>query len=298
MECINRARFDADRELSPSSFILVRLTHDCGVKISMDSSAPLLVGAPNFRDFGGYPTLDGRRVRTGRLYRTELMLNLTPPDHETLNGLNIGLICDLRSPGERSRVSNEWPKDGSVETLALDIDADLSSVQPDKWGKRLRDPSFSAERAREAMIDNYRQMPSAFAKDLGALFAYLEKDHARAVVIHCAVGKDRTGFVSAMVLHALGVGHEQIMANYALTSERYTPERMMSDRVRFLPNTELTPHVRTALGMLVIADPVYLQAALDTVKKDFGSLDDYLLKHCDLSPQRRDAMQSQLLVPN
>jgi protein-tyrosine phosphatase len=37
------------------------------------------------------------------------------------------------------------------------------------------------------------------------------------VVIHCAAGKDRTGLIAALVLALVGVGEEDIVADYALT---------------------------------------------------------------------------------
>lgn len=261
----------------------------------MEHSSPLLEGAPNFRDFGGSPTTDGRRVRRGRLYRSELLLGLTPADHQTLNGLGIGLVCDLRSPGERARVSNEWSGDDSVRTLALDVAADLSSVQPDKWGRRLVRPDFTPERAREAMIDNYRNMPGAFARDLRALFEYLSEPGAGAVVVHCAVGKDRTGFVSGMILAALGVGRDAILDNYLETGARYPAERMIADRTRFLPDLELTPRVRAALGQLVKVDPDYLNAAFDVVRDRFGGNGTYLENDCGLSVSRRELLRAALL---
>jgi protein-tyrosine phosphatase len=42
-----------------------------------------------------------------------------------------------------------------------------------------------------------------------------ECDHA--VVFHCAVGKDRTGIVAAMLLASLGVPDETIVNDYGLS---------------------------------------------------------------------------------
>lgn len=261
----------------------------------MDNSRLLLQNAPNFRDFGGLGTIDGRRIRAGRLYRSELLQALDAADHKVLRALDIGLICDLRSPGERQRLPSDWPANLPVQVLALDVAADLSSVQPDKWGARLRDPHITPAQARDAMIDNYRRMPKAFSKDLQALFEYLSGDSARGVVIHCAVGKDRTGFVSAMMLSALGASRESIMLNYELTSERYPPERMINNRAHFMPDLALSDQVRAALGMLVVADPAYLHAALETVENDFGSIDTYLEKACGLDVSLRQSLHRQLL---
>lgn len=262
----------------------------------MNPSAYLLEGAPNFRDFGGHKTTDGRHVRTSRLYRSELLLGLKPRDLETLAALDIGLVCDLRSPGERERLSNEWPAHRPAEILALDIDAELSAVQPDKWGRRLADPAFTATHAHAALADNYRRMPTSFARDLRALFQHLAERPERAILVHCAAGKDRTGFVCAMLLWALGVPREAILDDYLLTNQRYSLERLISARGRFLPDFEMTANAQATLRVLASVHTDFLHAALDAACTEFGNLDAYLERACELTPARRAALHGALLL--
>lgn len=263
----------------------------------MESPSLLLEGAPNFRDFGGHPTVDGRRVRSGQLYRSELLLGLTPRDLDTLAALDIALVCDLRTPGERARLNNEWPSTKPAQILALDVEAEMSAVQPDRWGKRLADPSFSAEKAHEALAENYRRMPGSFARDLRALFQHLTENPGRPILVHCAAGKDRTGFVVAMLLWALGVSRQSILADYLETNRRYSVERLVNARTRFLPDLELTPTVHAALRVLASVHQDFLEAALDAVNTEFGSIDAYLEQACALTAQRRDRLHEALLHP-
>jgi protein-tyrosine phosphatase len=257
---------------------------------------PLLAAAPNFRDFGGRGTHDRRRVRRGRLFRSELLLGLTPHDLNTLAGLDIRLVCDLRSPGERARMSNEWPEGNKPEILALDIDAEMSAVQPDKWTRRLADPTFSATRAHAALIDNYRRMPASYAVDLGAMFERLSKPDAPRVLVHCAAGKDRTGFVSAMMLFALGVTPEEVLQDYLATGELFTYERLIATRLRtVLHGAELPEHAYESLRVLASVDPAFIDAALDTVRTRFGGIDAYLERECGLDAARRRGLQQNLL---
>ena len=62
-----------------------------------------LQGGRNFRDLGGYATLDNRRVRWGRLYRSGAMSYLTPQDHAALRSRGIRVLCDFRTRRERER---------------------------------------------------------------------------------------------------------------------------------------------------------------------------------------------------
>ncbi|WP_395067946.1 tyrosine-protein phosphatase, partial [Paraburkholderia silvatlantica] len=58
-----------------------------------------LQGAPNFRDFGGYLTADGRRVRRSMLFRSGRLAGLTESDLARVANLDVRLVCDLRGIG-------------------------------------------------------------------------------------------------------------------------------------------------------------------------------------------------------
>lgn len=262
----------------------------------MPSNEILLSSAPNFRDFGGRPAGDGRCVRRRRLFRSELLIDLTPRDRDTLAALDIGLVCDLRSPGERARIGNDWPAGAPCESLVRDTGTELSAVQPDQWSDRLADPTFDAPRAHATMRDNYRRMPATYAPDLRALFERLSRADARPVLVHCAAGKDRTGFVCAMLLTALGVSRDEVFADYLDTVPRFTFERLLRMRRRtVLDGPPLPPHAEEPLRVLATVFPDFLEAAFEVIEEQHGSVDDYLGQACTLTPQRRHALRTQLL---
>ncbi|HUD90287.1 tyrosine-protein phosphatase, partial [Sphingobium sp.] len=64
--------------------------------VSLERSGLPLASAFNLRDFGGYPTTDGRTVRRGMLYRSGTMALLTQDDSAQLRALGIRAICDFR----------------------------------------------------------------------------------------------------------------------------------------------------------------------------------------------------------
>ena len=76
-----------------------------------------LDGGINFRDFGGYPTTDGGRVRTGRLFRSGTMSNLTQDDVARINDLQIAVICDFRRDDERQDEPTALPPDDPKRVL-------------------------------------------------------------------------------------------------------------------------------------------------------------------------------------
>ncbi|HEX4504242.1 MAG TPA: tyrosine-protein phosphatase, partial [Alphaproteobacteria bacterium] len=74
----------------------------------MSLPAPILASIPNFRDIGGYAGADGRTVKKGKIYRSQLIHNLADEDLAKLRAINIRYVCDLRGTPERERAPNAW----------------------------------------------------------------------------------------------------------------------------------------------------------------------------------------------
>jgi protein-tyrosine phosphatase len=108
------------------------------------------------------------------------------------------------------------------------------------------------------------------------------------VLYHCSAGKDRTGWLSALLLGVLGVDRATIVEDYLLTNA-VTAEDI--DKVLEILETRrgLPPElVRPVLSAL----PEYLDAAY----QEIGPLDDYLRDGLDLDDTELDALRSRLLA--
>ena len=93
-------------------------------------------------------------------------------------------------------------------------------------------------------------------------------------LLHCAAGKDRTGFGAALILTALGVDSQTVMDDYLL-SNRAVPVMLERARARMRENygNQLDEEsIRIISGVR----EEYLVAALDEVMRNHGSLDGYL----------------------
>lgn len=252
-------------------------------------------GIPNFRDFGGYPTLDGRRVREGRLFRSQAFGDATEEDLERLAGLSIRLVCDLRSQMERAQMPGRWPQGAEPLRMHMDIRTDVRAGHGEFIASIREQPNaLGVERA---MRITYRGMPAAFARALPELLEYLLDDKHLPAVIHCQAGKDRTGFICAVILHALGVDREHILKDYLLSAQRINVEALGID---------LLPTFSAVVGVPMPADSLkpaldvrleYIQEALTQVDTDYGSLDAYLEKAGRMTPQRLRRLREVLLQP-
>lgn len=159
----------------------------------------VLQGAFNFRDLGGLRTHDGRRVRTGRVFRSDTLQALTAEDVRLLRDtLQLRGIVDLR-------LEREVQEEGRG----------LLGDCPD-----IRFANSPLNMAATEGVAPDRVMPELYLGCLvpgDALISALQQLSEMAdepVVFHCAAGKDRTGVLAAVLLRLLGVTDDDIVADF------------------------------------------------------------------------------------
>ncbi len=165
-----------------------------------------LAGPVNFRDLGGYTTGDGRRTRWGRLYRSDSLHHLTAADGVRLGELGVRSALDFRANDELVEVGIGHLGELDIRHVHLPtIDRAMHAERPPDWT-----PPSSAAAVYLTMMEHganaYR----------GALET-LAEPHNLPAVFFCMAGKDRTGIFSAVLLSLLGVGDDDVVADYALT---------------------------------------------------------------------------------
>ena len=167
------------------------------------SEALLLAGAMNFRDLGGYHTTDGRRTRSGRVFRSNSLQELTPEDLDILRrNLRVVTVLDLRSPKEIAR-------DG----VGPFVDEALRYVNIPFLHERK--DSGKPGRISEGLVNRYLSYLEVAGDNAVRALETIADEEALPLVFHCSAGKDRTGVLAALVLGCLGVDPETVVADYA-----------------------------------------------------------------------------------
>jgi protein-tyrosine phosphatase len=260
---------------------------------SLMDSRPLLAGAPNFRDMGGYRARDGRRVRHNLVFRSEGLAELTLDDLDVVRKLGICLICDLRSEREREHLATRWPEDSPASTLHLNITADLRAGHGAM--NRILLDSPSAEGATQAMLATYRHFPTAFAGHLSQFFEQILAGTSLPLVFHCAAGKDRTGFVAALLLSALDIPHDVIVEDYLLTGRLWNgPRSEVALKQAFFATFGMEPSASVIHPLMMVKEE-YLAAAFDVIEEQYRTIDVYLEQVAGLGAEQRRALQHLLL---
>jgi len=245
-----------------------------------------LASADNFRDVSGpdaaYAGADGRRLRRGVAYRSN-ELQLTDTDVESLAGLGIGAIYDLRTDHE----------------VVAHPDADVPGA---RWqhlevtGIPMAAVSSLVDRrtAHDVMLEVYRGFVEV--EGARAAFATLLRSIADAdapVLFHCTAGKDRTGWAAALLLHLAGVDDEKILADYLLTNTFSSATR---EKYLGLVREHLGVDKVDVYERVMVADEAYLQAAYDAVTATYGDRLGYLCDGLGLNGATLSALRDRMLA--
>ena len=212
----------------------------------LDARLVELEGATNFRDVGGYRTSDGRTVRTGLVYRSDSLQDLTPGDVRRLLELRLGEVLDLRSVREVETFGATPLTEHGVERHQVGFFREpLPTPDPAAPGAHSIPPSGD----HAAVAARYLELLEQAKPALRRAFTEIAEAERHAVVFHCTAGRDRTGLTAALILSVLDVDVETIAADYQLT-ERYLrfPEHRLAkmralfgDRIALAQGTPATP---------------------------------------------------------
>jgi protein-tyrosine phosphatase len=236
----------------------------------------LLDGASNFRDLGGYPTVDERVVRTGMVFRSGALHALTDADHQRLRALGVRVAVDLRPPEEQAAEPTNAPFLRIVRV-------------PLMRGERTSDPLALAN-GDGYLRDRYAEIVLDRAPDIGTVFRWFAREDGLPAVIHCAAGKDRTGVVSAVLLLALGVDEPTVLDDYELTSE-YAAATRVEELTSKLSGSGLPPAV---IAGLLGTSRSALADAIALLRKEYGTVGDYLVGAAGLSPADLTTLRERL----
>jgi len=234
----------------------------------------------NFRDLGGYATADGRTTRWRVLFRADGLYRLTPADVEALAPLGLHTVIDLRSDPELNE-RGRFPVDAHP-VVFHHLPVMDATWSPDERPKYDRDEDF--------LIWAYGEMLEVGAPRFAKAFELLTEPDALPAVFHCAAGKDRTGLLAALLLGSLGVSHDDIVDDYALTAAGMERFRVWAEREW----PEWTTRMASMPPAFAMALPEAMRHMLDRLSGEHGSIRGYV-KSIGVSDATLEALESLLL---
>ncbi|MEC3952213.1 tyrosine-protein phosphatase [Nocardia sp. CDC153] len=234
----------------------------------------LISGTFNFRDLGGARTLDGRTVREGVLLRSAQLSRLDEAGLGTLAELGVTDVHDLRGFAEIDFIGHDVVPDG-VRLKVTPFDSRMGETPPHEARRHTTASSH--------MLEVYRLFP-ALPEAHVAIRSLAESVLTGTALVHCAAGKDRTGWAVATLLRTVDVTEEDVYADYLLSNDAVPTLRafMTADS-----DEELSDDL---LGV----KPEYLESATNSMNDMYGGLAGYL-DEIGITPGLRDALKARLL---
>lgn len=235
------------------------------------------IALPNGRDLGGTALAGPTMLRPGLLLRSAAPAS--PNSRAEVKALGIRCVVDLRTDAERAAQPNLLPE--HVTTVVADVLADapydgaanLGKLAAGALGDQPTSDALPDLDLRAIMLQSYRDfalLPSGRSA-AGTVLRLLANADSGPVLIHCTAGKDRTGWMIALVLQILGASEADITTDYLASGPP------VAALFRQLTDSLAEPQrAREALAPVLGVERAYLDAALQAAEERYGSFTAYV----------------------
>lgn len=246
----------------------------------------------NFRDIGGLQTIDGRVMKAGILYRSDDISKMTQKDAEKLSTYNIKVVCDLRTPKKHrsKRSRHAFNESFTLFNFPLHLEETQAS-------RRMIFNFFFGRSGRERFLEfssgYYQHMAFESTSQIKALITMLAQEENLPALIHCTAGKDRTGYVAALIQLFAGVPYETVAQEYLLTNHHYqTRLEKVAKIVNGVTLKRVSPE-RTKL--ILMAHQQFLDEVYQALMQKYGSVEVYLRDGCGMEESTLAKFKESLL---
>jgi len=231
--------------------------------------------AYNFRDAGGIQASDGLFLKNGILYRSDELSQLTPRDRKKFESLGIKLVIDLRGANERIKKIDRIPD--SVTVLNIPVDHRNQDLKQKEFLmfliKKSKDFDF-----KQYMREHYFGTAFDCAGKIGEIVTLLSDEKNLPALVHCTVGKDRTGVTIAILQLLAGVPREKVVEEYMATN-KYIDIRVRQ-LIRMIRIMSLFRTKIDQIRPLLEVHPEYIENVIKEIYNRYGSVENYLVQCC------------------
>ena len=181
-----------------------------------------LDGEHNFRDLGAYETSSEKSLKTGLLYRSGTLYQLSDDDVQRLEELGIKTVVNFLTPSEIENQGADRLPEGvnsfylPIEGLGSEVDDLIVARKTGDFSKIPIDFNYNI----------HKVLPETGKSSYAELFKILADESNYPMVFHCSHGVHRTGTAAALVLVSLGVPWNTISEDYMLSNDYRLPESM------------------------------------------------------------------------
>ncbi|OMD60996.1 MULTISPECIES: tyrosine-protein phosphatase [Paenibacillus] len=238
-------------------------------------------GILNFRDMGGYTTLDGRRVKRGLFFRSAELTGMTEQDVELFQSLGIKTIFDYRGV-EEVRLKPDPVIPGvnniSIPALVEEVPGDMRDVVGSEFLKH-----FTADFLANMYLNMAFNNPS-----YKRLMETIMLPDQYPILHHCAGGRDRTGVGSAFIFLALGVPKETIVEDYLISNLTLAP---MNEQIKAQVSQHLSPEEVDKVMASLELRREFMEAIFSAIDERYESIEAFLEQEFAITAEKREQLQ-------
>nr|WP_320026797.1 tyrosine-protein phosphatase [uncultured Acetobacterium sp.] len=237
----------------------------------------------NIRDIGGYTGMDGRKIKWRKVIRSEELAHLSDKDVDYFAALRLKHVFDFRNQSKSERQADRLPKTAQYHLIPIFSSADMGLDHKDFTQPGVVD---------EFMRHIYKIQTEDRAQCFAEVLKYLTESSEYPILYHCTNGKDRTGFMTYLILSILGVNEEVILSDYTLTNLTFDESYNLLGNIMSEELGIENYHLWEFYGV----KPDWLKISMDYVNTNFGNVETYLMEKTDLREKDFKKIRDNLLA--
>lgn len=237
----------------------------------------------NIRDIGGYTGIDGRKIKWRKVIRSEELAHLSDKDVDYFAALRLKHVFDFRNKIKSERQADRLPKTAQYHLLPIFTSADMGLDHKDFTKPGTVD---------EFMRHIYKIQTEDRAQCFAEVLKYLTESSEYPILYHCTNGKDRTGFMTYLILSILGVPEDVILSDYTLTNLTFDESYNLLGNIMSEELGIENYHLWEFYGV----KPDWLKISIDYVNTNFGNVETYLMEKTDLREKDFKKIRDNLLT--
>ncbi|KAL4972222.1 protein-tyrosine phosphatase-like protein [Aspergillus desertorum] len=251
-------------------------------------------GVFNVRSFGGYPSnlKPNCFTRDGILYRSGHLKDIASQGIKQIRDLGISTIIDLTNSGEAKALFRGTSSLSQCRVLNFPLAKHGFSVQQlaDKYKRYL-------EEGEKAIAEGYLKLLIEGDQVIRDILFLIRDSPNDILLIHCAMGKDRTGVVFAVLLSLAGVSDDAIADEYSrseLALRAALPEIAAAIKKAMPTVTDAEALGRAKVVIQTRREAMLLM--LQMMVERFGGMVPYLRNCCGIGEQDIELLQDLLTI--
>lgn len=234
----------------------------------------------NFRDIGGWKTNEGNLMKSGVLFRSDELSRITVNDRALLQKFNIKVICDLRTPKEYNKKPAPLPLIKGINIFNIPLhNQETHTINRKQLLKFFFAKSGGVE-FREFSRSYYHHIAFDRTSQIKEIITVLSHESNLPALIHCTAGKDRTGYISALIQLLVGIPYETVVQEYLMTNHFY--ETRMEKLIKVMKWLTLFQVPPGRMKLILTAQRKDLDEVHDSIIRKYGSIETYLCEICEI----------------